>query len=407
MSHSATPGWCFYPGAVAERYEYEHDPVVAMLRRNRREVVGSLHRNIVEQVAEYRGGLSPVLRRTLERLLDAFLDWDRPATSVLPEILESAENRAAEGVALDAILESWRIAKGSMWAWLVEASSQLESSESIVPLWSRFQELADAHSANIAALFSAYRADDRLAAGRSLSRLLDGDTPERTLVQLRKIGLATSTIAIVVCRDVDDAPSSDVGPGDYSRFFRAISDFGSHPPVTLHNDCLVTLVDPTAPTLGRVMRLAEYAGSLRIGISAGAPPDTPLNRLLEQARTALSYTNAVRPLCRFESLTLPQVVARRTSLSWTDLPVWLRNFLLADGQYVETARALIACDLRVRDAARRLNLHVNSVYHRQNLVRERFDVDLGSFDVLVSIELALNAIESGMLRDVPPEFERL
>ena len=80
------------------------------------------------------------------------------------------------------------------------------------------------------------------------------------------------------------------------------------------------------------------------------------------------------------------------------MPKWVDRFRAADGikagELSSTIRAFAECNLNVKQTARRLALHTNTVYFRLNRIRELTGVDPRSFSGASLLLTTLRLIEA-------------
>jgi sugar diacid utilization regulator len=119
---------------------------------------------------------------------------------------------------------------------------------------------------------------------------------------------------------------------------------------------------------------------------------------LEQARLALEFSSAAQPLVRFADIDLSEFLIRRADKNVLQLiPDWTRH-LIADGgdqsgELSRTIRAFADCHLNVKQTARRLGVHTNTVYFRLNRINKLTGIDPRTFSGSSLLLTALRLLE--------------
>jgi DNA-binding PucR family transcriptional regulator len=107
-----------------------------------------------------------------------------------------------------------------------------------------------------------------------------------------------------------------------------------------------------------------------------------LPEALGEARLALDLTKPDRAMVWFSQIELTEALARRPDRAVLRLiPDWVReNYVSGREQdLVATIRAFAQCSLNVKETARKLRVHTNTVYFRLNQVKKRTGVDPRTF----------------------------
>ena len=133
-------------------------------------------------------------------------------------------------------------------------------------------------------------------------------------------------------------------------------------------------------------RLVKALGP-RFNACAGVSLDkTEVERLpagAAEARIALEFASAKRPLVCFAGIELTEFLIRRADKAALRLiPDWTREAHSAhgrNGDLFRTIRAFAECSLNVKQTARRLGVHTNTVYFRLNQIKKRSGVDPRTF----------------------------
>lgn len=181
------------------------------------------------------------------------------------------------------------------------------------------------------------------AALRSLARLLDQRLPHATFGKLIEVGAAE--ITAVIC--------SDKGPG------RALIE-------TLRRSGFA--------------RRATNGWAADVGVSRDTAGIGGLPAAAEEARLAAEFAGPTRPLMHFSDIDLGEYLVRRADdAAFRLVPDWAHQFHGdADGQPHElgrTIRAFAECNLNVKQTARQIGVHTNTVYFRLNRIKKLTGVD--------------------------------
>jgi hypothetical protein len=151
----------------------------------------------------------------------------------------------------------------------------------------------------------------------------------------------------------------------------------------------------------RKSRFAKRAGngwSVRLGISADVVNVAGLPQAIDEARTAVEFANAERPLMHFSDIDLQEFVIRRSDSAAARLvPPWIRQINLADDdqwrELMRTVRGFADCSLNVKQTARRLGVHTNTVYFRLNRVRKLSGVNPRTYSGISMLLTAFRLLE--------------
>jgi DNA-binding CsgD family transcriptional regulator len=149
-----------------------------------------------------------------------------------------------------------------------------------------------------------------------------------------------------------------------------------------HEEVIAIVSSESGPARGLVRELRRHGFSRKAaGASIGVSLDTAdvprLPRALEEARTALEFTAPAQPLLHFAEIDLGELLVRRAD------PAALR--LIPDGLHglsgdgVRTLRAFADSSFNVKQTARRLGVHPNTVYFRLNRISQLTGIDTRTF----------------------------
>jgi sugar diacid utilization regulator len=117
-----------------------------------------------------------------------------------------------------------------------------------------------------------------------------------------------------------------------------------------------------------------------VGISLDTIDIARLPDALEEARLALEFASTAEPLIHFSDIDLPELLIRRADrAAFRLIPEWASHFNPGNDdqsrELTRTVRVFAGCDFNVKQTARRLGVHVNTVYFRLNRIRKLTGVD--------------------------------
>jgi hypothetical protein len=121
-----------------------------------------------------------------------------------------------------------------------------------------------------------------------------------------------------------------------------------------------------------------------VGISLDTMEIDWLPEALAEARMALDFASASRPLMHFSDIDLPEFLIRRAdNAAFRLIPEWARHFSPGDDEQsnglARTIRAFADCNFNVKRTAQRLGVHTNTVYFRLNRIKKLTGVDARTY----------------------------
>lgn len=127
-------------------------------------------------------------------------------------------------------------------------------------------------------------------------------------------------------------------------------------------------------------RLLGIGPAALIGLSTDAPSTALIPRALGEAQTALEFASVVRRVVSFANVALRDLLLAGASDSLDRvLPAWADALHSADtrshGKLVATLRAYADASMNALDAARRLDVHPNTVYQRLSKIEDATGLD--------------------------------
>jgi hypothetical protein len=149
-------------------------------------------------------------------------------------------------------------------------------------------------------------------------------------------------------------------------------------------------------SLGRRNALGLPVGA---GVSLDVTDLKAVPQAYQEAERALEFAEASRPVVHVGEIDLIELLLRRPDAAALRLiPPWADRFRIADGAKAgalsRTIRAFADCNLSVKQTARQLDLHTNTVYFRLNRIRDLTGVDPRSFSGASLLLTTLRLIEA-------------
>jgi hypothetical protein len=331
-----------------------------------------------------------------------------------------AEWRARHRVPLIASLHAYRLAHRTYWE--ISRESMLrhaDGGEALLGLsmlsdfWIEFFDhvgtvLAEAHAAEEGSIV----AQNTRAYAGLIDDLLSGREPRsaevrklRTLCGIRP----EAPMAVAVARQLVPGNRADheVALRSLARLVQQVlpsAVFGKL--VDIRNDEVAVIACSDADTgraLLKVLRRDSFGrrgangGGTGIGVSLDTKDVAHLPEALEEARLALEFTGPGRRLMHFADIDLPEFLIRRADRTALRLiPEWQRHLVQGGPQSAElsrTIRAFTDCSLNVKQTARRLGVHANTVYFRLNRINKLTGVDPRTFSGASLLVTTLRLLE--------------
>jgi len=174
-----------------------------------------------------------------------------------------------------------------------------------------------------------------------------------------------------------------------------------------NDDVVVILSSETDPARGFMKSLRRQGFGSRptgglvagVGVSVNTTAIARLPEALEEAQLALEFSSPAKPLMHFSDIDLPEFLIRRADkIALRFIPDWVCHLTpVAGGQASElsrTVRAFAAASLNVKQTARRLGVHTNTVYFRLNRIHKLTGVDARTFSGTSLLLTVLRLTES-------------
>jgi len=348
---------------------------------------------------------------------------ENPGADLFGFVRAHAEWRANHQVPLTASLHAYRLAHKTYWEITRESLLRHpEREETVLSLamlsdfWIEFFDYAGA------LLAEAHAVEEALSVAQSsrayaclIDSLLRGLEPEdaearrlRALCGIRP----GAPIAVAVARPFRSGNGRQI---DVEVTLRSLvrlvqqvlpsTVFGKL--VDIRNGEVTALVSSDADTARGVLKLLRRQGFGRIagngnGVGAGVSLDTVdvarLPEALEEARLALGFASPAQPLVHFADIDLSDFLIQRADKTALRLiPQWALQLTPADagqsGELSRTIRAFAKCSLNVKQTARSLGVHTNTVYFRLNRIHKLTGIDPRTFSGTSLLLTALRLLE--------------
>jgi PucR C-terminal helix-turn-helix domain/GGDEF-like domain len=386
-------------------------------------LAGAIVQEVWEHIPGYSGphmrrrDLEQAVRANLLAALAALAEDRELRADELRWAIQLGEQRALQGVAIDAMLESWRMAERTVVDVLLAHGEELtvatlrqatgatgrafdQLTRASVASYRRTQEEITVHFERVTADLVA-----RLATSRNLDR-------EQVLADARRV-------------DVDpDRPYNAVAlgfaaaatPSEVQRAHRhVLATIAAESPgriLTGSHHGYLLLVVPARPNDGLHAALLRALGGPPLGAQAARPERRradgaiagigeeraklwELGPSCAQACVAVEIglrTSATGPVVRYDDV-LPEAILLNDRDAATRLLRSRLDPLLERGSLLATLRAYLRCGLSVRRAAEALGVHENTVSYRLDRVRELTGRDLRDMLSLADVTLALRALD--------------
>jgi sugar diacid utilization regulator len=145
-------------------------------------------------------------------------------------------------------------------------------------------------------------------------------------------------------------------------------------------------------------RRGERAHGVTVGISLDVTETERLPMALEEARTSIEFATGTQPIVHFADIDLHEFLVRRAdSVAVRLIPEWARQLSAAkDVQWQELCRTVHAfadCNFSVKQTARRLSIHTNTVYFRLNRINSLTGINPRTYSGTSRMLTALRLLE--------------
>ena len=420
------------PRVINWQARFERAPlarkVVAALARQTREIWTKTFHLLRQQSPEYRSAVDDEFTEEskshcgeLLATITAIASGRLTAPDPFDFVREHAEWRARRHVPLVASLHAYRLAHKTYWDLTREAlgierdrRKALRSLEMLTDFWFEFFEavggvLEEAHAAEEARI----AAQNSSAYPEIIDDLLNGKEPRSAeaqhLLTLCRIHPAKAMSVAVIRPFPANGGShvdSDVTLRSLVRLLHQAlpsTDFGT----LIGQRCgeIVVIANSARDTS---KSLIQHLGQSSFRPLKSTPPraaagvsldTTDIARLplaLGEARIALEIARPGRPLQPFANIDVADFVIHNADRSALRLiPEWVRAAHASGGgnDLIRTILTFAECSLNVKETARRLGVHTNTVYYRLNQVKRHSGTDPRTFSGICSLVTGLRLLD--------------
>ena len=319
--------------------------------------------------------------------LDRLLGEEDVSLDDLAFARNAAMRRARSGLALEDYINAFRVGQQVFWEAVLDAAGPTaagrEAALSLATPLMRYCDFASTHAGHAYAEFRQHAVADADRERRDLlEHLLAGELPGRGPLRAaaQGYGMGAARLMVVVA-----SPAGPGGDPDAAGAALARAALGDTRTLVVLRQAEIVAVPALGPgcDAARVCervdaveaRLREAGLPLALGISTPAAGVAELPRAYAEAHAALELVAdggvaALPRLAAFDYLTLsaPETARRLVDPA-------LREFLVEDrargGGLRDTVQALAAADLQVAGAARRLQVHPNTLQYRVSRIEQR------------------------------------
>jgi sugar diacid utilization regulator len=334
-----------------------------------------------------------------------------------------AEWRARRNVPLVASLHAYRLAHKTYWTLTRQAvlkqAKRDEAVRSLTTLADFWLELFDIVGG---ALTEAHAVEEKLATTQVarlhvalVEDLLCGVSPRDTEAQriCALCGIQPNQCMAVFVARLNSSSETQV---DFEVKLRSLSRlieqslpaslFGKL--VDIRNSEVTGVISSESHTAGRALQALKGMGAKNraanrlaagVGISLDATNIGSLPQALEEARFAFKFTSKAHPAMQFADISLPEFLIRNADpAAFRLIPGWARHFSDANDEktreLLHTIRAFAESSFNVKQTARLLGLHTNTVYFRLKRITELTGIDPRTYSGTAQLLTALRLLES-------------
>lgn len=338
--------------------------------------------------------------------LDALRRGRAPTATELRFVAEAAVRRARQHIPLAAMLQTYRVGYGAVWAALRTNSERLGVDPSItLALGGIAMEYFNAISSVLASAYSIEEQRLRVVDLADQRALVDGwvagDAPPQTT--RARFGLDTSErVRVLFCWAEDAADRLQFR----DHIAAELADLHGHPVLcaALHDGVAAVLPTAGVDALGTSERLRTFGeriiatfGEARGGLSGEHGVASEVGTAFADARRALKLARRRQPWVALPSVRLfDDLIALADATTRRLVPPWAEALREEDarkrGELAETLEVYLEEDLAVGRTAERLGVHPNTVRYRLSRMEGVTGLSTRSFTDLVEIAIALRLL---------------
>jgi hypothetical protein len=328
-------------------------------------------------------------------------------------IRELAARRVHQGVPLDVFLHAYRSALLEYWDACAEEVARLDvTREATLALAREAIEAIDFIATQAAEAYVREDARVRTSSGRAerdlIERLLSGAAVDDQRRHMAAPGLDPAGALICAVGRIERSPlSADVALQHVRDAVEVSLAAGrARPLMSIRHGEIVVLASGASsrarlPTL-RTARAAvadEHEIDVRFGVSMPAAGFAGVRSAYREAELALSHASSARPIVPLDALSAFESVLVGMSATARAVLVAQARDLTAlpaadQAMITTTVRALAAADLNVKRAAKRLQVHPNTVRYRQQRIAATTGHDPRTFAGLTDLSCVVEMLES-------------
>jgi hypothetical protein len=333
-----------------------------------------------------------------------------------------AEWRAAHNVPLAASLHAYRLAHRTYWGMtrsaVLKHSKQADAVAGLSTLSDFWLELFDMVGAS---LTEAHAVEEKLVTAQSarvhvalIEDLLCGVIPRNAEAQriCALCGIRPGEcMAVLVARlvSVDEAQVDfEVKLRSLAQLIeRSLPSSGFGKLIDIRNSEVTGVVSSDSDTARRALQALQGIGSKKhagygiaasVGISLDVTDVSRLPQALGEARLAINFAGAAQPVMMFGNIELLEfLIGHADEAAFRLIPGWARHFSdpadVKSRDLLHTVRAFADASFNVKQTARQLGLHANTVYFRLNRVMAITGIDPRTYKGLSLLLTALRLLE--------------
>ena len=326
---------------------------------------------------------------------------------------ELAARRVHQGISLEAFIRAYRVALLAIWDACAEEASRLRLSRAAgFALASAAIDAIDTITTQAAEAYLREETRLRTQSGRAardlLERLIGGQPVDPARRHPAAPGLEPTGQLLTIVGSVEQ---TTLAVGDALQIARDtleenMSPGTARPLAAIRHGELVLITPATSPRTrvvslraARQRAIDEHNIDVHYGVSVPSQGFASVHQAYREAALALSYTSPGRPIVSLDDLSsLECALIGATATTKAIIASKANNLraLPADDLMtaVETIRAFADADLNVANAAKRMDVHPNTVRYRLEQIATKTGLDARTFAGLVDLICILEITDS-------------
>lgn len=376
----------------------------AWFEEHRDAITAELRQTVADEVPAFAASGNPeIVPQQLahsDAHIEQVLHYLRGSTDVDQEfVTRHAAQRAEQRFPLEATLHAYRCGHRVLSKWIREAAlASADADASVGETLAAVADFAIEYTDSISTLATSEYVEQtrRLAEaegdrrGELLGVLLGGydEADGRVAKLLRRAGYLAQrqSFCVAVTQSVD--PTEMEFAARVRRIIDAIDDvmkpFQGRVLTGVRDDRVITVFSATRrisgwtvaqPSLSEQVRpyLLKLGNAVLVGVSTDMPSTSQIPKALAEAQMAFDFADVSNRVVGFAGIPVRRALVRQARDSIRPaLPQWSRAFFAADdkarGALVRTLRAYADADMNVLKAARKLDVHPNTIYTRMERI---------------------------------------